>query len=154
VPPNEGINNSNSSTAAMEPVLQINTSVCAHTFFPAAHSQGVVLWEPFGGLCAGLEMVLRNGFTVAKYIYSDIDPLAQRVAAHRIRMLSSMYPNQLSEAAIAGYANTLPMDVTVGSSNSSYSRQAMDGCGRLAVSRPLFSWTSDRAERCQVSSVA
>lgn len=90
---------------------QLNTSICSNTFFPSAHEQGIVLWEPFGGICAGLEMALRNGFMIKQYIYSDIDPLAQQVAAHRIRKLQSMYPLQLSESAIAGYLTTLPADV-------------------------------------------
>ena len=30
----------------------------AATFFPAPH-KGVILYEPFGGLCAGLEMILQ-----------------------------------------------------------------------------------------------
>jgi hypothetical protein len=39
---------------------QLRTKPVASTFFPSA-SKGVVLLEPFGGLCVGLEMALRNG---------------------------------------------------------------------------------------------
>ena len=90
---------------------QLNTSSCAATFFPAALARGVVLWEPFGGLCAGLEMALRNGLYINAYYYSDIDPTAQRVARHRIRKLQTMYPHQLSETALAGTFSKLPLDV-------------------------------------------
>ncbi|KAJ9528117.1 hypothetical protein QJQ45_005750 [Haematococcus lacustris] len=41
--------------------LTINTSSVANTFFPAVAAEGVVLLELFGGLGAGLEMLLRNG---------------------------------------------------------------------------------------------
>jgi hypothetical protein len=31
---------------------QLRTANCAsHTFFPTAHREVLVLWEPFGGLC-------------------------------------------------------------------------------------------------------
>eukprot|EP00775_Hariotina_reticulata_P015282 gene15282-biopygen3187 len=61
----------------------------------SALSAGVVLYEPFGGLCAGLEMVLKAGFCVQQYYYSDIDPVAQHIAAHRLRCLQAAYPEQL-----------------------------------------------------------
>eukprot|EP00878_Enallax_costatus_P000909 GHUV01001039.1.p1 GENE.GHUV01001039.1~~GHUV01001039.1.p1 ORF type:complete len:2125 (+),score=442.77 GHUV01001039.1:122-6376(+) len=95
----------------LKPTQQLNTSDCSLTFFPAALEHGIVLWEPFGGLCAGLEMALRNGFTVKQYYYSDTDPTAQRVARHRIRVLQSMYPLQLPEDALQSAFNALPMDV-------------------------------------------
>ena len=80
-------------------------------FFPAALEHGIVLWEPFGGLCAGLEMALRNGFTIRQYYYGDIDPTAQQVARHRIRKLQTMYPLQLPEQALFSSFSALPMDV-------------------------------------------
>jgi len=46
---------------------QLCTSSVASTFFAAAQA-GIVLYEPFGGMCAGLEMVLRNNIPVAKYL--------------------------------------------------------------------------------------
>jgi hypothetical protein len=83
----------------------------ADTFFPTALQHGIVLYEPFGGICAGLEMALRNGITILQYYYSDINPMAQRAALHRIRVLQCMYPKQLPEEALVGSLNTLPMDV-------------------------------------------
>jgi hypothetical protein len=41
----------------------IDTGCCAATFFAAARRHGITLFEPFGGLGAGLEMVLRHGVT-------------------------------------------------------------------------------------------
>jgi hypothetical protein len=49
-------------------------------------TKGVILYEPFGGLCAGLKIVLRCGIHVDKHHYSDIDPVTQSVA--RVRMES------------------------------------------------------------------
>ena len=37
-------------------------------------------------------MALRNGLYINAYHYSDIDPIAQKVARHRIRRLQTMYP--------------------------------------------------------------
>ncbi len=95
----------------IRPTLQLNTVPVSATFFPAAYAQGVVLYEPFGGLCAGLEAVLRNGFKVVQYLYSDNDPAAQQIALHRIRRLQTMYPSQLPTSAIEGCFSLLPMDV-------------------------------------------
>ena len=96
----------------IKPTQQLNTSTVAGSFFPAALNQGVVLYEPFGGLCAGLEMALRSGITVKQYLYSDTNPLAQQAALHRVRILQTMYPHQLPEDALAGSFGKLPMDVT------------------------------------------
>mgnify|MGYP002179162946 CR=1 FL=1 len=62
----------------------------ASTFFTNA-PKGVVLYEPFGGLCAGLEMLLRFGISVARYLYSDIDPVAQALAKVRMETLHIQY---------------------------------------------------------------
>jgi hypothetical protein len=55
----------------------LNTTCCSDTFFPWARRHGITLFEPFGGLGAGLEMVLRHGVSVNKYIYCDTSPTAQ-----------------------------------------------------------------------------
>jgi len=57
--------------------------------------EGVLLLELFGGICAGLEAALRNGMRVARYVYCDADPLAQRFCAHRVRVLQYWYPDLL-----------------------------------------------------------
>ena len=62
---------------------QLNTRCVSAEFFPAAAGSGIILYEPFGGICAGLEMCLRNGLKIVRYYYSDVDALAQRVALHR-----------------------------------------------------------------------
>ena len=52
---------------------------------------GITLYEPFGGLCAGLEMVLRNGIRVNNYLYSDTDRAAQAVMRRRVMQLAELY---------------------------------------------------------------
>ena len=81
------------------------------SFFPTAADRGVVLLEPFGGLCAGLEAVLRNGTAVEQYFYLDSDPTAQKIAAHRLQHLSALYPTLLPPTALQG-AFSLPQDIT------------------------------------------
>eukprot|EP00775_Hariotina_reticulata_P015140 gene15140-biopygen1676 len=90
---------------------QLRTEPCADTFFPSAHQDGIVLWEPCGGICAGLEMVLRNGFKVRRYLHSDVDPMATRLAAHRIMQLQELFPEQLRQTALRGCFNSMPSDI-------------------------------------------
>jgi hypothetical protein len=97
--------------AGVRRTTQLNTASVASTFFPAATQQGVVLYEPFGGLCAGLEMALRAGFRVVAYYYSDTDPKAQQVARHRLQQLQQLYPAQLPAAALVNTFSTFPADV-------------------------------------------
>ena len=56
-------------------------------------THGVILYEPFGGLCAALEAVLRNGVRVHRYYFSDISKPAQLVAHHRKQDLAQLYPH-------------------------------------------------------------
>ena len=90
---------------------RISTLSVHSSFFQAATTHGIVLYEPCGGLCAGLEMVLRNGIAVQQYVYSDIDPVAQRVALHRVRQLQSRYPSLLQPAALEASFSILPADI-------------------------------------------
>lgn len=92
--------------------VQLCTAPVAHTFFPQAQQQGITLYEPCGGMCAGLEMVLRAGIRVQQYYYSDIDPDAQRVSQHRMQQLMGEFPQLLQPSALAGALSTLPADVT------------------------------------------
>lgn len=72
--------------------------------------QSVILVEPFGGLCAGLEAALRNGMPIHQYHYLDVDPAARKIAEHRIAHLRSMYPCHLPHSAVQGAFST-PMDI-------------------------------------------
>jgi transposase InsO family protein len=89
----------------------IDTSIVTDTFMPAAQGDGITLWEMFGGMGAGLEMVLRNGFKVRRYLYSDISPDAQEVMKHRLIQLAAKYPQQIDEWATERAFIDLPMDV-------------------------------------------
>lgn len=80
------------------------------SFFTTAATTGLVLVELCGGICAGLEMLLRNGVIVRQYLYADTDPSARLAAAHRMRTLSMAYPDQLSPDLAAGMF-ALPQDV-------------------------------------------
>ena len=71
---------------------------------------GVTLYEPFGGLCAGLEMVLRAGMKVNQYRYSDTNVDARAVAEHRLVALHHKYPWQFERAAFER-AFALPSDI-------------------------------------------
>jgi hypothetical protein len=90
-------------------------SICTHvigpSFFQNACSEGVVVLELFGGICTGLESVLRNGVRVLRYIYCDTDPIARRVAAHRLHQLSAQYPALFPLECFADAFIALPQDV-------------------------------------------
>jgi hypothetical protein len=77
-------------------VMSIDTSYVGEQFFPAAELNGVVVIELCGGMCAGLDMVLRQGIKVVGYHYCDIDPNVRAVAKHRVRQLMSEYVDLLS----------------------------------------------------------
>jgi hypothetical protein len=91
--------------------LQLNTAVVPPAFFASATHAGITVYEPFGGLCAGLEAALRAGFKVRRYIYADVAPVAQKVARFRLQKLAALYPSQLTPAACAGAFTTLPQDI-------------------------------------------
>jgi hypothetical protein len=73
--------------------------------------QGVVVVELFGGMCAGLEAVLRNGWRVQQYVYADRDEGVRRVAAHRLATLAAKYPQQLPLSAVQHAFTFWPQDV-------------------------------------------
>jgi hypothetical protein len=98
-------------TSGVKATQQLNTACVSSSFFPAALADGITLYEPFGGLCAGLEMVLRAGISGKQYFYSDTDQTAQRIAQHRVRLLQTQYPSLLEPEALAGAFTTLPADV-------------------------------------------
>eukprot|EP00854_Cymbomonas_tetramitiformis_P008504 gene8504-biopygen8623 len=63
--------------------------------------EGVICYEPCGGLCAGLEIVLlRCGVKVNKYIYQDTSPASQAVARARCLALSRLHSDLFPAAAI------------------------------------------------------
>ena len=95
--------------------VRLDTRDVGRTFLSRAHQEGITLCEPFGGLCAGLEMVLRAGLLVHRYVYVDIDPAAHKVAQHRLELLHQRYPRSFPRSASAHAFTTLPQDVrTIG----------------------------------------
>lgn len=88
----------------------LNLASVAATFFTAAPA-GVVVCELFGGLCAGVEMLLRNRVPVRAVVYADISPAAQAIAQHRLRTLAARYPALLAPTALDRAFSLLPQDV-------------------------------------------
>ena len=89
-------------------------SLCTQSVLPTFHAaapSGLVVCELFGGICAGLEMVLRNGIPLFAYIYVDNDLVCQSIAAHRIQQLMAQYPHLLPATAVAQAFTSLPHDV-------------------------------------------
>ena len=87
------------------------TQSVAAAFFAAADEHGITLYEPFGGLCAGLEMCMRAGIRVARYLYSDTDTAARRVAAARINEMLRAHPDLFPPEAVRDTFDALPQDV-------------------------------------------
>ena len=81
------------------------------TASPAATPTGVVMVELFGGLCAGLEACLRNGWVISRYVYVEKDAAVRGLAGHRLHRLSQQYPAQLPRAAWAEAFGFWPQDV-------------------------------------------
>jgi transposase InsO family protein len=95
-----------------------------------------MLYEPCGGICAGLEAVLRNGITVSRYIYSDVSLAAQNVARTRVLALSDSYPRQLSRQAVQWAFTTLPMDILQCNTQTLVSAGALQGEQWLVIAGP------------------
>lgn len=109
--PLPGVYRGTPDRSGVRETLQLNTQSVASTFFPRAQLQGIVLFEPCGGLCAGLEMVLRAGIKVQQYLYADIDSNARHLARHRLQQLMGEFPHLLQPSAVAGTFSTLPQDI-------------------------------------------
>lgn len=61
-------------------------------------AEGVTLFEPFGGMAAGAEMLLRQGIPIRRYIYADTNPRVRTIARHRLGVLSDRYGSDLFPA--------------------------------------------------------
>ncbi len=96
----------------------------AATFFTASQ-KGVILYEPFGGLCAGLEMIMQCRIPVKKYLYSDIDLVAQSLAQVRMETLhiqyGALFPSRAFKSPFA-----LPQDINLVTSDDLLKHGAYD----------------------------
>jgi hypothetical protein len=93
------------------PTAAISTQTLGQQFFTNAAAHGLVVCELFGGICSGLEMVLRNGIRVQHYFYVDKDPVVRRIAAHRLDHLNSMYTALLPPETYACAFTAFPQDI-------------------------------------------
>jgi hypothetical protein len=59
--------------------------------FANAYGKGITVYEPIGGMCAGLEACLHNGFRIDRYFCSEPDANAARVVSARLERLSFEY---------------------------------------------------------------
>ena len=100
-----------SDVYGVKPTQGLATAVLSPTFFQVAQTEGITLFEPFGGMASGLEMLLQQNVRVLRYLYSDTDPVARHVAVHRCKTLSIRYPT-LFPACAWDEMFTLPQDVT------------------------------------------
>jgi len=69
------------------PTLGLCTKTLHPTFFPLAAVEGLTLYEPFRGMCSGPNMLLSCCVKIRRYLYSDIGPVAQRIAKCRVTHL-------------------------------------------------------------------
>ena len=114
-------------------VAKLCTQRVGAVAWKAAMDEGVVLYEPCGGIAAGLEGVLANGVKVKRYLYSDIDAAACKVAQSRLMDLHYKYPHLLSLEAFAHAFHSLPADVTRVSTEALVSAGARQGDQWLVI---------------------
>jgi hypothetical protein len=114
-------------------ISPVDATVIAASFFHHLDREGVVVLELFGGLCAGLDMLLRNGVRVLRYIYCDISPVCSRVASHRMQQLAAAYPRQFNMRAYKDALVTLPADVFNITHDALLDADALDGNQWLVV---------------------
>ena len=73
---------------------------------------GVVVFEPMGGgMCSGLDMALRSGLRVTKYVYCDTDAEMRKIAKFRVNALSKAYPTLFPPSSHASAFDAVPQDV-------------------------------------------
>ena len=92
-------------------VVSIDTHPVPSTCLETAFQSGLTVLELFGGMASGLEMCLRNGMPVRRYLYCDKSPEARRIAEYRLHCLSFQYPDLFSPQAWEHAFDTLPQDV-------------------------------------------
>ena len=134
-PPHDLITTATADMHGVYCTLALNTHPHPYGVF-YAQQYGITLYEPFGGLCAGLEAVLRNNIPVLRYIYSDIELSAQRVATHRMTDLLNRYPNLLHPLATQCALTTLPMDVATVDTAALLRAGATDGTQWMVIAGP------------------
>jgi len=92
--------------------LAVDTRVLGSPFWEACASEGIVLLELFGGICAGLDACLTSGVKVRQYLYCDTSAAARAVAATRLQAFCGQYPSQLPHSAVSD-AFVLPQNVSL-----------------------------------------
>jgi len=75
----------------VQPTQVLCTKLIDSSFFDTAALEGMTVYEPFEGMCAGVNALLQSRVEVASYIYSDKDPSARSVAKHRVVQLSAQF---------------------------------------------------------------
>ena len=110
---------------------RIDTTPVTPAYYAAAAAHGLTVVELCGGIGAGLEAVLRNGFSVSRYIYSDIDERARTAIRHRVTALALQYPDQLSHD-LSNSMFCLPQDV------AQISHSHLTGCVPSHPDAPLL----------------
>jgi transposase InsO family protein len=92
-------------------VTQLCTQRVGAALNKAGMGEGIVVYEPFGGIASGLEGVLANGFKVQRYLYSDTNQAACAVAQSRMMDLHYKYPHLFPLSAFVHAFDELPADV-------------------------------------------
>ena len=96
----------------VHPVISIDARPLPPPHVLSIKWTGVTLLEPFGGLAAGAEALLRLNVPILRYIYMDISRPAQLVAQQRMEQLSQTYGHALfPKSAWTRAFSTLPQDI-------------------------------------------
>ena len=61
---------------ASDQVCSIDAGEAPMACLESAEQEGVTVLELFGGMAAGVEMLLRNGVPITRYVYCDNSPAA------------------------------------------------------------------------------
>jgi len=89
----------------------VDTRCLSDSAVRAMRKTGVTLFEPFGGLCAGLQMAMSLGIPVKRYIYADTCGVARKVAERSVLRMVAAYPGLLAKEAVLGAFTSTPQDV-------------------------------------------
>ena len=77
---------------------------------PAEH-QGLIVVELCGGILAATEALVRVGVKIRQLHVCELDPVARLIAAERLEVLGSLFPDLLPRTSFAQSFATLPHDI-------------------------------------------
>jgi hypothetical protein len=103
--------------------------------------------ELYGGLDTGLETLLKSGYAIGSYTWTDTDPNAPKTASHRVAQLMHQFPHLLPQEAIQDWESRIPMDVRTISLELLSAARFPEGIDLILTSPPMLATQLSNSNR-------